>query len=210
MNDTGRKRKHGETQGIILRFIQEQLEERGFPPSVREICDATGLKSTSTVHGHLKRMEKAGLLQRDSMKPRAMTLLQKSAQEEEKASVRLIPLMGPVAAGNPILAEESIDETLPVPNYLVNKEGDYFALVVRGESMIDAGILSGDYLIVRKQPMASNGDIVVALLEDDATVKRYYKENGHFRLQPENAAMKPIIVKDLTILGKVVSVYRAL
>ena len=210
MNDTGRKRKHGETQGIILRFIQEQLEERGFPPSVREICDATGLKSTSTVHGHLKRMEKAGLLQRDSMKPRAMTLLQKSAQEEEKASVRLIPLMGPVAAGTPILAEESIDETLPVPNYLINKEGDYFALVVRGESMIDAGILSGDYLIVRKQPMASNGDIVVALLEDDATVKRYYKENGHFRLQPENAAMKPIIVKDLTILGKVVSVYRAL
>lgn len=209
MSETGRKRKHGETQGIILRFIQEQIEERGYPPSVREICDATGLKSTSTVHGHLKRMEKAGLLQRDSMKPRAMTLLKKN-DPEEKAGVRLIPLMGPVAAGSPILAEESIDETLPVPDYLITKEGDYFALVVRGESMIDAGILNGDYLIVRKQPVASNGDIVVALLEDDATVKRFYKENGHFRLQPENAAMKPIIVKELTILGKVVSVYRAL
>ncbi|MDD4081255.1 MAG: transcriptional repressor LexA [Eubacteriales bacterium] len=209
MSETGRKRKHGETQGIILRFIQEQIEERGYPPSVREICDATGLKSTSTVHGHLKRMEKAGLLQRDSMKPRAMTLLKKN-DPEEKAGVRLIPLMGPVAAGSPILAEESIDETLPVPDYLITKEGDYFALVVRGESMIDAGILNGDYLIVRKQPVASNGDIVVALLEDDATVKRFFKENGHFRLQPENAAMKPIIVKELTILGKVVSVYRAL
>lgn len=210
MSETGRRRKHGETQGIILRFIQEQIEERGYPPSVREICDATGLKSTSTVHGHLKRMEKAGLLQRDSMKPRAMTLLQKEEEPTGKQGVRLIPLMGPVAAGTPILAEESLDETLPVPDHFLKKEGDYFALVVSGESMIDAGILNGDYLIVRKQPVASNGDIVVALLEDDATVKRYFKESGYFRLQPENAAMKPIIVNELTILGKVVSVYRSL
>lgn len=210
MSEKNKKRRHGETQGIILQYIQEQIEERGFPPSVREICDATGLKSTSTVHGHLKRMEKAGLLQRDSMKPRAMTLLQQSPSREDRTSVRLIPLLGPVAAGSPILAEENINDTLPVPGCFLNKGGEYFALIVRGESMIDAGILSGDYLIVKKQPTANNGDIVVALIEDDATVKRYYKENGHFRLQPENAAMKPIIVNELSILGKVVSIYRDL
>jgi repressor LexA len=209
MTQINKKRKHGETQGIILRYIQEQIEDRGFPPSVREICDATGLKSTSTVHGHLKRMEKAGLLQRDSMKPRAMTLLQKDAPRD-KAGVRLVPLLGPVAAGSPILAEENASETLPVPDYFLKQDGDYFALIVRGESMIDAGILNGDYLIVKKQQVANNGDIVVALIEDDATVKRFYKENGHFRLQPENAAMQPIIVKELTILGKVISVYRDL
>ena len=124
--------------------------------------------------------------------------------------MRLIPLLGPVAAGSPILAEENINDTLPVPGCFLNKGGEYFALIVRGESMIDAGILSGDYLIVKKQPTANNGDIVVALIEDDATVKRYYKENGHFRLQPENAAMKPIIVNELSILGKVVSIYRDL
>lgn len=210
MSETNKKRKHGQTQAIILQYIQEQIEERGFPPSVREICEATGLKSTSTVHGHLKRMERAGLLQRDSMKPRAMTLLQKESSRDEKTGIRLVPLMGPVAAGSPILAEESTWETLPVPDYFLKKDGDYFALVVRGDSMIDAGILSGDYLIVRKQQTANNGDIVVALLGDDATVKRYYRENGHFRLQPENAAMQPIIVKDLSILGKVVTVYRDL
>lgn len=210
MSEKNKKRRHGETQGIILQYIQEQIEERGFPPSVREICDATGLKSTSTVHGHLKRMEKAGLLQRDSMKPRAMTLLQQTPPREDRTSVRLIPLLGPVAAGSPILAEENINDTLPVPGCFLNKGGEYFALIVRGESMIDAGILSGDYLIVKKQPTANNGDIVVALIEDDATVKRYYKENGHFRLQPENAAMKPIIVNELSILGKVVSIYRDL
>ena len=175
MSEKNKKRRHGETQGIILQYIQEQIEERGFPPSVREICDATGLKSTSTVHGHLKRMEKAGLLQRDSMKPRAMTLLQQSPSREDRTSVRLIPLLGPVAAGSPILAEENINDTLPVPGCFLNKGGEYFALIVRGESMIDAGILSGDYLIVKKQPTANNGDIVVALIEDDATVKSYYK-----------------------------------
>ena len=210
MSEINRKRKHGHTQSIILKYIQEQIEERGFPPSVREICEATGLKSTSTVHGHLKRMERAGLLQRDSMKPRAMTLLQADKPQEKNSDVRHIPIMGPVAAGSPILAEETMGETLPVPDDFLKKDGDYFALVVRGESMIDAGILNGDYLIVRKQQLANNGDIVVALLDDDATVKRYYKENGHFRLQPENAAMKPIIVKDLSILGKVISVYRNL
>lgn len=209
MSGTNRKRKHGETQGIILQYIQEQIQERGFPPSVREICDATGLKSTSTVHGHLKRMEKAGLLQRDSMKPRAITLLQKET-DTDRTGIRLIPLLGPVAAGSPILAEEDSSETLPVPDYFFKKEGDYFALIVRGESMVDAGILNGDYLVVKKQQVANNGDIVVALIEDDATVKRYFKENGHFRLQPENAAMQPIIVKELAILGKVVSVYRDL
>jgi len=206
MNDTGRKRKHGETQGIILRFIQEQLEERGFPPSVREICDATGLKSTSTVHGHLKRMEKAGLLQRDSMKPRAMGL---TDREDAQDAICQVPMLGPVAAGSPILAEESVSETLPIPTALLG-EGSHFALTIRGDSMMAAGILHGDYVVVRKQHEANNGDIVVAMLSGDATVKRYYKEQGRIRLQPENPAMKPIYATQVDILGKVVSVFRKL
>jgi len=202
------KRKHGETQGMILAYIQSQIAENGYPPSVREICDAVGLKSTSTVHGHLKRLERQGALRRDSMKTRAIAVLKNEEPHDEK-SVRFVPLLGPVAAGSPILAEESISETLPIPGFLL-KDGEHFALLVRGDSMIQAGILNGDYLVVRQQNTASNGDIVVAMLDGDATVKRFYKEKGHFRLQPENAAMQPIIAKEVEILGKVVSVFRAL
>jgi repressor LexA len=202
------KRKHGETQALILQYIREQISSRGFPPSVREICEAVGLKSTSTVHGHLKRLEKQGQLRRDSMKPRAMAVLKKT-QEEINGRVRMIPLLGPVAAGSPILAEESISETLPVPDFLL-KDGEHFALLVRGDSMIQAGILDGDYLVVKQQQQANNGDIVVAMIGGDATVKRFYKEKGHFRLQPENPALQPIIVNEVEILGKVVSVYRAI
>ncbi len=207
LNQQG-KRKHGETQGMILAFIQSQIAESGYPPSVREICDAVGLKSTSTVHGHLKRLERQGALRRDFMKPRAMAVL-KNEESRDGKSVRFLPLLGPVAAGSPILAEESISETLPIPEFLL-KDGDYFALLVRGDSMIQAGILNGDYLVVRQQSHANNGDIVVAMLNGDATVKRFFKEKGHFRLQPENAAMQPIITREVEILGKVVSVYRAL
>ena len=202
------KRRHGETQGLILDFIREQITENGFPPSVREICEAVGLKSTSTVHGHLKRLEKQGILKRDSMKPRAMAVI-KNSLTDNKDLIRMIPLLGPVAAGSPILAEESISEMLPIPDFML-KDGQHFALLVRGDSMIQAGILNGDYLIVRQQNNAINGDIVVAMLNGDATVKRFFKEKGHFRLQPENDAMQPIIVRDVEILGKVISVYRSL
>jgi repressor LexA len=202
------KRKHGETQALILQYICDQIDERGFPPSVREICEAIGLKSTSTVHGHLKRLEKQGMLKRDSMKPRAMAVLRKNVSGMD-SHVRMIPLLGPVAAGSPILAEESISEMLPIPDFML-RDGEHFALLVRGDSMIQAGILNDDYLVVKQQNQANNGDIVVAMINGDATVKRFFKEKNHFRLQPENSAMQPIILKEVEILGKVVSVYRTL
>ena len=202
------KRKHGETQNMIMEFITSQIKENGYPPSVREICKAVGLKSTSTVHGHLKRLEKQGLLKRDSMKPRAMAVTQKN-QDTDKNLVRMIPLLGPVAAGSPILAEESISEYLSIPEFML-KDGAHFALLVRGDSMIQAGILDDDYLVVKQQNHAHNGDIVVAMIAGDATVKRFYKEKNGFRLQPENDAMQPIFTKEVDILGKVISVYRTL
>lgn len=202
------KRKHGETQRLILDFIKDQVNKNGFPPSVREICAAVGLKSTSTVHGHLTRLEKQGLLKRDSMKPRAMAVTGKVSRSNKEQIVQ-IPLLGPVAAGTPILAEESMSETLPFPSFML-QEGQHFALLVRGDSMIQAGILNGDYLVVKQQNHANNGDIVVAMVNEDATVKRFYKEKGHFRLQPENDAMQPLIVKEVDILGKVISVYRSI
>lgn len=199
------------TQERILAYIQSAIKERGYAPSVREIGEAVGLSSTSTVHGHLRRLEKRGLLRRDAMKPRAMGLSRELVddQAENDCSVCRLPIVGRVAAGQPILAEESIEETLPLPNEFVG-EGDHFILRVRGDSMIQAGILNDDYIVVRRQPDANNGEIVVALIEDDATVKRFYKENGHFRLQPENDSMEPIIVPSVTILGKVISLLRKL
>ncbi|MGI6234111.1 MAG: transcriptional repressor LexA [Christensenellales bacterium] len=209
MNQTQqKKRKHGETQKLILEYIRTQVEDNGFPPSVREICQAVGLKSTSTVHGHLKRLEKQGLLKRDSMKPRAMAVVE-NEETPVKELMRMVPLLGPVAAGTPILAEENVSDMLPIPEFML-KDGAHFALLVRGDSMIQAGILNGDYLVVKQQNHALNGDIVVAMVNGDATVKRFYKEKGHFRLQPENDAMQPIVVDEVEVLGKVVTVYRAL
>lgn len=199
------KRPRGNTQERILSYIESEIRTRGYAPSVREIAEAVGLKSTSTVHGHLTRLEKKGLLHRDVMKPRAMAL----PALEETSCVRSVPVVGHVAAGIPILAEQNIEESLPLPEDFVG-EGDHFILRVRGDSMIQAGILNDDYIVVRKQPNANNGDIVVALVEDEATVKRFYKENGYFRLQPENDSMNPIIVPSVTILGKVVSLMRKL
>lgn len=198
------KGTRGDTQERILAYIQSEISSRGYAPSVREIGEAVGLKSTSTVHGHLQRLEKKGLLHRDAMKPRAMGLT--SNDESEPTSIPC-PVVGRVAAGSPILAEENTEETIAVPTELLD-EGEHFILKVRGESMIQAGILSGDYIVVRKQQEAHNGEIIVAMVEDEATVKRFYKENGHFRLQPENDAMEPIIVNDVVILGKVVSLLR--
>jgi len=194
----------GESQERIFTYIQKVVSDKGYPPSVREICEATGLRSTSTVHAHLKRLEKKGLISRDSMKPRAISLpsvLQKSD------SVSSVPVVGRVTAGIPILASENIEDYISIPNALLG-DGEHYILGVRGNSMIDAGIMDGDFVVIKKQQDANNGDIVVAMIEDEATVKRFYKENGHIRLQPENPAMKPILCKQVTILGKVVSLYR--
>ena len=200
-----KKRVRGDTQGKILDFIRQEVAVKGYPPSVREIGEAVGLKSTSTVHGHLRRLETKGLLVRDAMKPRAMGLV-----DDDKSAdslVRMIPMLGPVAAGIPILAEENSSEMLPIPASLIG-DGQYFALTIRGDSMIQAGILHGDYIVVKQQSEANNGDIVVALVSDDATVKRFFREKGRISLQPENPAMKPMYFQDVRILGKVVSVYR--
>ena len=195
----------GDTQAKILAYIEKATLQKGYPPSVREICEATGLKSTSTVHGHLIRLEKKGLLYRDSMKPRAISV--PADHQAYRTEMVQVPVVGRVTAGVPILATENIEDYIALPQNMIGS-GDHFILSVRGESMINAGILDGDYVIVKKQNTAYNGDIVIAMIEDEATVKRYYKENGVFRLQPENPTMEPIIVSDLTILGKVVSLYR--
>ena len=197
--------QRGDTQAKILAYIEKATLQKGYPPSVREICDATGLKSTSTVHGQLIRLEKKGLLYRDSMKPRAISV--PSDHQMYRTEMINVPIVGRVSAGSPILATENIEDYIALPQSMLG-EGEHYVLGVRGESMIEAGIMDGDYVVVRKQPTAYNGDIVVAMVEDDATVKRFYRENGHFRLQPENSTMEPIIVSEVTILGKVVSLYR--
>ena len=197
--------QRGDTQAKILAYIEKATLQKGYPPSVREICDETGLKSTSTVHGHLIRLEKKGLLYRDSMKPRAISV--PSDHQMYRTEMINVPIVGRVSAGSPILATENIEDYIALPQSMLG-EGEHYVLGVRGESMIEAGIMDGDYVVVRKQPTAYNGDIVVAMVEDDATVKRFYRENGHFRLQPENSTMEPIIVPEVTILGKVVSLYR--
>ena len=196
----------GDNQQRILDFIRSEIQTKGYPPSVREIANAVGLKSTSTVHGHLRRLEKKGLLHRDAMKPRAMELMAEEEQAVENATVQ-VPVLGHVTAGLPILAEENLDDYIPLPETLLG-DGEHFILQVHGDSMIEAGILDGDRIVVRRQEEANNGEIVVAMVEDSATVKRFYKENGHFRLQPENSSMAPILADSVVILGKVVSLYR--
>ena len=195
-----------EKQKKILDYLKREIRAKGYPPSVREIGEAVGLKSTSTVHGYLARLEKKGLIRRDPSKPRAIEILDDSTYLSKKEVVN-VPIVGRVTAGQPILAVENIEDTFPIPTeYLHNS--DVFMLSVRGESMIEAGILGRDYVIVQKQSTAENGDIVVALIEDEATVKTFYKEQDHIRLQPENPQMDPIIVHDVMILGKVIGVIR--
>ena len=195
-------------QTEILEYIKSQILNKGYPPSVRDICTAVNLKSTSSVHAHLETLEKNGYIRRDPTKPRAIEILDESFNMLRREMVN-VPVVGTVAAGQPILAEENVEEYIPIPEAMLG-DGTHFILLVKGESMIQAGIMDGDYVVVRKQPEANNGDIVVAMIEDSATVKRFYKENGHFRLQPENPTMEPIYTKELTILGKVVSLYRIL
>lgn len=201
------QRPRGDNQQRILEYIKSEIQTKGYPPSVREIANAVGLKSTSTVHGHLTRLEKKGLLHRDAMKPRAMEVI--GDPNFVRNATTAIPVVGRVTAGQPILAEENVDEYIPIPDAMLG-DGEHFILLVKGESMIQAGIMDEDYVVVRKQQEANNGDIVVALIEDSATVKRFYKEHGHFRLQPENPTMDPIYTDEVTILGKVVSLYRIL
>lgn len=193
-------------QEEILNYIKNEILERGFPPAVREICQAVGLKSTSSVHSHLESLEKNGYIRRDPTKPRAIEILDESFNMLRREMVN-VPVVGTVAAGQPILAEQNIDSYFPIPSeYMPNEQS--FILKVKGESMINAGILDGDSVLVMQQTTARNGDIVVALIEDSATVKTYYKENGHYRLQPENDTMEPIIVDNCQILGKVFGVFR--
>ena len=193
-------------QREILEYIKEMILKKGYPPAVREICEAVHLKSTSSVHSHLESLEKNGYIRRDPTKPRTIEILDDDFALTRRELVH-VPVIGTVAAGVPILAEQNIEDYLPIPaEILPNKE--VFMLKVKGNSMIEAGIYNGDKVIVAKQPNAENGDKVVALVDDSATVKTFYKENGHFRLQPENSSMDPIILDQVEILGKVIGLFR--
>lgn len=198
--------KISKKQSEILEYIKEQFLEKGYPPAVREICEAVHLKSTSSVHAHLETLEKNGYIRRDPTKPRAIEICDDSFQlvRNEMTS---IPIIGTVAAGQPILAAENIEGYFPVPVDMV-PNAETFILKVKGDSMINAGIFSGDQIFVERTNVARNGDMVVALVDDSATVKTFYKEQGHVRLQPENDTMDPIIVDDCDILGKVFGVFR--
>ncbi|RMC46641.1 transcriptional repressor LexA [Lactobacillus sp. ESL0230] len=200
--------KQNPKQLQILQYIYDTVQKRGFPPTVREICHEVGLSSTSTVHGHLTRLERKGLLLKDATKPRALEV---TAQGKKVLGIKSteIPIVGVVTAGEPILAVEDIEDYFPLPPDLANDSDNLFMLKIHGESMINAGILNGDNVIVRKQSSAINGEIVVAMTdENEATVKRFYKEKDHYRLQPENDNMAPIILDKVQILGKVVGLYR--
>ena len=200
----------------ILKYIEKEVNANGYPPSVREIGKAVGLKSTATVHGYIAKLEEKGYVKKESQKGRTLKLLKGGANQSSKNNDKPVyngkelvdvPVIGKITAGEPILAFENVTDTFPIPlDFVGNSES--FMLVVRGESMIEAGILSGDYILVRKQNAAENGEIVVALIGDEATVKTFYKEKDHIRLQPENSTMDPIIVPTCEILGKVIGVFR--
>ncbi len=195
-----------EKQQEILTFIKDEILSRGYPPTVRDICTAVNLKSTSSVHAHLESLEKNGYIRRDPTKPRAIEIIDDNFNLTRREMVN-VPLVGQVAAGMPILATQNIENYFPVPSeYMPNQQS--FMLRVHGESMINAGIFDGDIILVQQQDTADNGDMVVALVEDSATVKTFYKEDSYYRLQPENDSMDPIIVTDCQILGKVFGVFR--
>lgn len=200
--------KISDKQKEILEFIKNEILNKGYPPTVRDICEAVHLKSTSSVHSHLETLEKNGYIRRDPTKPRAIEIIDDNFNLTRREVVN-VPMVGQVAAGEPILAVQNIESYFPIPTeFMPNEES--FMLKVKGESMINVGIFNGDNVLVKKQPTANNGDIVVALVDDSATVKTFYKENGHIRLQPENDTMDPIIVNDCSILGKVFGVFRFL
>ena len=191
----------------IYEFIKEQIIEKGYPPSVREICKGVGLSSTSSVHGHLSKLEKKGLIRRDSTKPRTIEILKEPIVPKEMVN---IPILGKVTAGTPILAVENIEDTFPISLNFIPSNKDLFMLKISGESMIDAGILDGDLAIIEKTNTAKNGEIVVALIDNEVTLKRFFKEDKHIRLQPENKNMDPIILQDdsVSIVGKLAGIFR--
>lgn len=193
-------------QSEIYEFLKTYTESKGYPPSVREICEAVSLRSTSTVHGHLKRLERKGLIKRDPSKPRALEIAELSTTKREMIN---IPIIGKITAGLPILATENIEDTFSLPLDFVKHNKELFILRVSGESMIEAGINNNDLAIIESSNSAMNGDIVVALIEDSATIKRFFKEKDHIRLQPENSTMEPIIVDNCSILGKLVGIFRS-
>lgn len=193
-------------QQEILDYIKETILKKGYPPAVREICEAVQLKSTSSVHSHLETLERNGYIRRDPTKPRTIEILDDTFGLTRREMVQ-VPIIGTVAAGQPLLAEEHIEDYFPIPAEILPNE-QTFMLRVKGESMINAGIFDGDQVIVTQTNTARNGEIVVALVEDSATVKRFFKEDGHYRLQPENDTMDPIIVNEVEILGKVIGLFR--
>lgn len=195
-------------QQQILEFIKRRILDKGYPPAVREICEAVNLRSTSSVHSHLETLERKGYIHRDPTKPRAIEIIDDDFNLARREIIN-IPVVGTVTAGEPILAVQNIEDYFPMlPDRINNK--NTFMLHVRGESMINAGIFDGDLVIVEQQSTAENGDIVVAMIEDSATVKTFYKEDGYYRLQPENDSMEPIIVNEVSIIGKVVGLYRSM
>ncbi|MCI8348712.1 MAG: transcriptional repressor LexA [Firmicutes bacterium] len=210
-----------EREQRILTYMKEEIKTKGYPPTVREICSALGIKSTSTAHKDIENLVKQGYLVKDPSKPRALMVVEPDAHDKqskeysnistyERTDIIDIPVVGRVAAGTPILAEQNVEDTFPIPARYAAK-GTNYMLRVRGESMIEAGIMDGDLILVQQSEVASNGEIVVAMIdgfESEATVKTFYKENGHIRLQPENSSMSPIIVNDVKILGKVKGVFR--
>lgn len=197
--------KRNNKQDEIYNFIKQQISIKGYPPSVREICSAVNLSSTSTVHGHLKKLEQRGLIRRDKDKTRAIEIINNTETKNEMLEV---PIVGKIAAGQPILATENIEGFFAIPTQYVHHNSDLFILKVSGVSMIDAGILDGDLAIIEKCNSAENGEIVAALIESEATLKTFYKEKDHVRLQPENPTLNPIIVEDCQVLGKLVGIYR--
>lgn len=197
-------------QKQILEYLKQQIMDKGYPPSVREICEAVNLKSTSSVHAHLSTLEKNGYIRKDATKPRAIEIIDDGFNVKRRGmqtQVVNVPIIGTVTAGQPILAVENVEGYFPIPSNMISNS-DIFMLKVKGESMINAGIFNGDNIFVQQQSTAENGDIVVALIDDSVTVKRYYKEEGVFRLQPENDNMQPIIVSEINILGKVIGIVR--
>ena len=208
-NGWGKMEKLTKRQKEIYLFLEHFIYQNGYPPSVREIGEAIGLASSSTVHGHLDRLEKKGFIRRDPTKPRAIELLQEDAPTQQMKNTIFIPILGKVTAGQPITAIEDIESYFPLPTEYAHLDGQIFMLHVVGDSMINAGIFDGDLIIVKQQTTAVNGDIVVAMTEEnEATVKRFYKEDDYFRLQPENDALEPILLKQIEIIGKVIGVFR--
>lgn len=207
-DESVKSNKLSERQQAILNYIQKEVYEKGYPPSVREIGEAVGLASSSTVHGHLNRLEKKGYIRRDPTKPRAIEILDQNSNLHKKDTV-MVPLVGKVTAGEPITAVENIEDYFPLPVRIAGEDQTTFLLSVQGDSMINAGIMDGDYVVVRQQHTADNGEIVVAMTGDgEATVKRFFKEGDHIRLQPENDRLQPLRLPQVTILGKVVSLIR--